>query len=267
MDRKTLKKRLFIASLAAVAVIGMTAAFLTSSDEKDNTFKIAEVDLSISESFEKDKTLAAGQIIQKQPSVINTGSVEQLFFVEVSVPRMETTLVDGDGQRIAPTGKTGEQLPAADYIQSAEIFDLLAASEQHQSVTHTPDDNGYADIQYNIPTGDAGGWIYLKQTEDKMNYKDVEGYVDGTYDTYLFGYSVWLPPKGQTAAVFDKLRLRSMVDGDITGKSVGQVTVRAYTVQKDDLNVSGVTNEGTAASQYTAQELTDLYKIIENKRG
>ena len=164
-------------------------------------------------------------------------------------------------------GSLNEQLPAADYIQSAEIFDLLAASEQHQSVTHAPADNGYADIQYNTPAGDAGGWIYLKQTEDKMNYKDVEGYVDGTYDTYLFGYSVWLPPKGQTAAVFDKLRLRSMVDGDITGKSVGQVTVRAYTVQKDDLNVPGVTHEGTAASQYTVQELTELYKIIENKRG
>ncbi|MBQ7187080.1 MAG: hypothetical protein IJR91_05555 [Ruminococcus sp.] len=266
MVRKTLKKRLFIASLAAVAVIGMTAAFLTSSDEKDNTFKIAEVDLSISESFEKDKTLAAGQIIQKQPSVINTGSVEQLFFVEVSVPRMETTLVAENGQRIAPTGKTGE-LPAADYIQSAEIFDLLAASEQHQSVTHDPADNGYADIQYNTPTGDAGGWIYLKQTEDKKNYKDVEGYVDGTYDTYLFGYSVWLPPKGQTAAVFDKLKLRSMVDGDITGKSVGQVTVRAYTVQKDDLNVPGVTHNGTADSQYDKTELTALYKIIENKKG
>ena len=58
-----------------------------------------------------------------------------------------------------------------------------------------------------------------------------------------------------------------MVDGDITGKSVGQVTVRAYTVQKDDLNVPGVTHEGTAASQYTVQELTELYKIIENKRG
>ena len=266
MDRKTLKKRLFIASLAAVAVIGMTAAFLTSSDEKDNTFKIAEVDLSISESFEKDKTLAAGQIIQKQPSVINTGSVEQLFFVEVSVPRMETTLVDGNGQRIAPTGQTGD-ITAAQYIQPAEIFDLLTLDTEKPKITHTPENTCYADIQYNTPATGEGGWVYLGQTEDNKTYKDVDGYIDGSYDTYLFGYSVWLPPKGQTAAVFDKLRLRSMVDGDITGKSVGQVTVRAYTVQKDDLNVPGVTHEGTAARQYTAQELTDLYKIIENKKG
>ena len=184
----------------------------------------------------------------------------------VSVPCMETTLVDENGQRIVPTGKSGT-LTAADYKQLAEIFDLLSTSETDKKavVPHEPTDTKYASIQYNTG-GSAGGWVYLKQTESEQEYKGVNGYMDGKYNTYLFGYSTWVEPDSSTIPVFDKLRLRSMVDGDLTDKTVGQVTVRAYTIQQEDLKTD-VTHEGTAASPYNINDLTALYGIIENKEG
>ncbi len=266
MNKKKLKKGAFIASLAAIVIVGTTAAFLTSSDSADNSFEIAEVELVISESFKPDQVLAAGQIIQKEPYVKNTGSVPQIFFVEVSVPCMKTTLLDKNGQRILPAGKTADTAAAADYIQTAEIFDLLA--DGNNTVTHEGDpDSKYGEIHFNAPTDTpsaAAGWVYLKQTEIEKVYTNKSGYMDGTYNTYLFGYSAFVEPDSQTVPIFTDLRLRSMVDEDITGDTVSQVTIRAYTVQKDSLEIT-LENKGTKESQYNKADLEKLYNVISNK--
>lgn len=267
MNKKKLKKRAFIASLAAIVIVGTTAAFLTSTDTADNSFEIAEVNLEISESFKEDQILSAGQIIQKEPYVKNTGTVEQIFFVEVSVPCMETTLVNDHGQRIAPKGTTTIS-SNADYKQLAEIFDLLA--DGNNVVTHEDDpDPKYGEIHYNARTDTpsaTAGWVYLGQTGKEEKFENKEDFLDGTYNTYLFGYTAWVEPDEVTRPVFDKLRLRSMVDAEITSGTIGQVTVTAYTIQKSDLNVEGVSEaDGTAEKPYTKEQLEKLSKIIDNK--
>ena len=88
--------------------------------------------------------------------------------------------------------------------------------------------------------------------------------MDGTYNTYLFGYSAFVEPDSQTVPIFTDLRLRSMVDEDITGDTVSQVTIRAYTVQKDSLEIALV-HEGTKESQYNKADLEKLYNVISNK--
>ena len=264
MNKKKLKKGAFIASLAAIVIVGTTAAFLTSSDSADNSFEIAEVELVISESFKPDQVLAAGQIIQKEPYVKNTGSVPQIFFVEVSVPCMKTTLLDKDGKRIAPNGKTISS--NADYKQLAEIFDLLTKDNNDPTVWPSEKDSKYGQFSYIDPNSTSAGWVYLKQTESEKVYANKSGYMDGTYNTYLFGYSAFVEPDSQTVPIFTDLRLRSMVDEDITGDTVSQVTIRAYTVQKDSLEIA-LENKGTKESQYDKTDLEKLYNVISNKEG
>ena len=266
MNKKKLKKGAFIASLAAIVIVGTTAAFLTSSDSADNSFEIAEVELVISESFKPDQVLAAGQIIQKEPYVKNTGSVPQIFFVEVSVPCMKTTLLDKDGQRILPAGKTADTAAAADYIQTAEIFDLLTKDNNDPTVWPSEKDSKYGQFSYIDPNTTSAGWVYLKQTEIEEVYTNKSGYMDGTYNTYLFGYSAFVEPDSQTVPIFTDLRLRSMVDEDITGDTVSQVTIRAYTVQKDSLEIT-LGHDGTKESQYDKADLEKLYNVISNKEG
>ena len=96
MEQSNFKKTLSIVSLAVLVLIGSTTAFLTSTDTVNNWFKVAEVNLDIEEKFDEDEKLSAGQIITKQPWVKNTGTVNEIFFVEVSVPCMEATFLDSN---------------------------------------------------------------------------------------------------------------------------------------------------------------------------
>lgn len=265
MDKAKLKKRAFIASLAALVVVGSTAAFLTGKDLAGNWFKVAKVDLDITESFDQDRTLSAGEIITKQPSVKNTGDVDQLFFVEICVPVMNTTLVDSEGQRIIPSGATPTD--AEGYRQEAEIYDLLANKDGALTVEHSPADSKYGEFSYQNAEEGVKGWYFLGEggqfTVSETNR--VPGFTDGKYNTYLFGYNAMTAPGETTIPVFDKLRLRSMVDGDIPGGTVGQVTVRAYTIQANELNIEGLTGDGSETSLYTEADLVKIYKILENK--
>ena len=268
MNKAKIKKGAFIASLAALVLVGSTAAFLTSTDIADNWFTVGKVDLDITETFEGGRTLAAGEKITKQPSVKNEGTVNQLFFAEVCVPVMNTTLVGTDGQRIVPDGITNP-MSAADYRQNAEIYNLLANTNTSPlSVTHTPADLKFGTISYNSASDTAEGWYYLKQGTSFTVDSDhkLQGFNDGTYNTYLFGYNARVAPNNSTIPIFGELQLRSMVDGDIAGGTIGQVTIRAYTIQADSLEISGLSGNGST-KLYTKTDLEKIYKVCENKEN
>lgn len=263
-----LKKPALIASLCALTLIGSAAAFLTSRDLVYNTFSIAAVDLEIEETFDEDQTLSAGQIIQKQPRIKNTGTVSQLFFAEVSVPCMEATFLDSAGQRIAPDGVT--PVKAEEYLQTAQIYNLLAdATPSRLYITEPVTDGDVTknwEFSYNAAAADAPGWIYLSQREHQQTYTKVQGMQDGVYDTYLFGYSAWVTPGQATVPLFDRLQLRSIIDAEIADGTLGQVQIRAYTIQADELELSGLTGSGTAASPYTQDDLNRICTVLRNKQ-
>ena len=265
--KKKVKRIALLASLSALLAIGTTAAFLTSRDVAENWFTVAKVDLDLTENFDENKTLAAGEIITKQPSIKNTGTVNQLFFAMVCVPVMNTTLVDGSGARIAPGG-TVSPTTAADYRQDAEIFNLLSTETSYETVTHTPEDSKFGTFNYNNTSGTSAGWHFLKTgasfTVSQTN--KLQGFVDGTYNVYFFGYNSWVAPDNSTIPIFDKLQLRSMVDGDIEGETVGQVTIRAYTVQADELNISNLAGNGST-TPYTKEDLAQIFKVCVNREG
>lgn len=262
------KKIAVIASICALAVIGSVAAFLTSTDIAYNMFTVGKVDLDIEENFDEDEKLAAGQIITKQPWVKNTGTVKELFFVEVSVPCMNATFLTSDGQRITPDGVT--VTAADDYLQTQEIYNLLANGTPSKGFIAEPvTTSGITknwEFSYNANTGTSAGWVYLTQTETQKTYTKVQGMQDGIYDTYLLGYSAWVSPNKTTIPIFDKLQLRSIIDADIDSGKIGQVQINAYTIQADDLNITGLTGNGTASAPYTQSDLNSIYAIITNKQ-
>ena len=270
MEQSNFKKTLSIVSLAVLVLIGSTTAFLTSTDTVNNWFKIAEVNLDIEENFDENQKLSAGQIITKQPWVKNTGTVNELFFVEVSVPCMNATFLDSNGQRIAPESVTLSNPPlSSEFLQTQQIYNLIADTEKDYIITPTKTGDVITknwEFSYHKNTDSSAGWVYLEQTESQEEYKKVQGMQDGIYDTYLFGYSAWVAPNKTTVPIFDKLQLRSIIDADIDSGTIGQVQLNAYTIQANELNIAGLSGNGTVASPYSQGDLTKIYQIITNKR-
>ncbi len=267
MEQSNFKKTLSIVSLAVLVLIGSATAFLTSTDTVNNWFKVAKVNLDIEEKFDENKKLSAGQIITKQPWVKNTGTVNELFFVEVSVPCMEATFLDSSGQRITPDGVTATT--ADEYLQTQQIYNLIADTEKDYIITPTQTGDDITknwEFSYRKNTTSSAGWVYLKQTESQKEYKKVQGMQDGIYDTYLLGYSAWVAPNKTTVPIFDKLQLRSIIDADIDSGTIGQVQLNAYTIQANELNIAGLSGNGTVASPYSQDDLTKIYQIITNKQ-
>ena len=275
MEQSNLKKPLLVASLAVLVLIGSTTAFLTSTDTVNNWFKVAEVNLDIEEKFDEDEKLSAGQIITKQPWVKNTGTVNEIFFVEVSVPCMEATFLDSSGQRIKPEAVSLSGSPKAEeYLQMQEIYNLIANTTdvlEKKYITEPITTGGVMttnwEFSYRTNTGSSAGWVYLKQTESQKEYKKVQGMQDGFYDTYLFGYSAWVAPNKTTGPIFDKLQLRSIIDADVENNTIGQVHLNAYTIQVDELNISELSGNGTVSNPYTQSDLNQIYQIITNKQA
>ena len=267
MDKAKLKKCIFTASLGVLVLVGATAAFLTGSDMAQNWFTVAKVDEKIDESFDENRTLAAGEIINKQPWVTNTGDTNQLFFAEVYVPCMNATLLDSSGQRVLPEGAAGSG--AEDYRQLMEVFNLIAEGNTKTYITKPVTEGGVitvnTELSYNAGSDTDEGWIYLGITGTK-EISGENGFMDGTYKTYLFGYNAWVAPNDSTGAIFDKLQLRSIVDGDIDSGTLGQVTVRAHTIQAGELGLVGSLSGNGDTAPYTKADLQRLYGIITNKQ-
>ena len=269
MELSKMKKPAFIVSLALLAIIGSSAAFLTSHDYADNTFYVAKVDLTIEENFDENKTLSAGEMIQKQPWVKNTGNVDQLFFVEVYVPCMETTLLDSAGQRITPSGFGGTPQTADDYRQTTEIFNLLADGTPTKAYITKPTVNNDVtqnlEFSYNKGSTTASGWYYMRQTQNQVIFHNKQGFQDGTYNAYLFGYNTAVVAGKNTIPIFDNLQLRSMIDAEIDSELITQVTITAYTIQANEFNITGLTGDGTVTTPYTESDLEHIYQVYENK--
>lgn len=269
MERANIKRAALIASAAALVLIGSTAAFLTSSDKGDNRFTVGKVDLTLDESsYTDDQKLSAGQIIDKNPTVSNTGNVRELFFVEVTVPCMEATFLYNDGTRIPPANIPTDPA-AADYRQLGEIYNLLAdggTGGTYKENAISPPENTNWEISYNSGTPDQEGWLFIDKTDKKI-YDKVPGFRNGYYSTYVFGYNAWVEPGDSTVPVFDKLQLRSIVDADIPGGTLTQVQVNAYSIQADALNVQTGDRNGSQGSYYTDADVREIYKIIENKKN
>ncbi len=240
------------ATLAVAATI--TIAFLTDYRRMDNVFKIGSVDLLITETnYPNDpsqRVMYSGSLLDKNPKVTNTGSSDEYVFMTVSVPKYAVTLLNDDGTKTADGNTVSD---AKTNPQMAEIFRLISNASDGRTITLADNSN----IQYDAD------WICLTSYNTESD----------NYNTYVFGYTKRLlsSDNAQTAedyesdTLFDRIQLKSFIEGEIPEDAVQNIEIRAYGIGADNLqNVEGVTNETTVLNE---TQLETIYGYFTNQTG
>ena len=217
-ERKNMKKKLLIMSVAMVLVcafaVGMTIAYLTSTDEVVNTFTVGNVQIELDEA-EVD---AYGKPV---------GS---------PAPR-----VTGNSYKLIP-GHTYTKDPTVTVLSGSE------SSYIKMTVTVTKSDvlddifapNG-ADLTSIFDGYDGTTWIYKDITEDNENKTR----------TYEFWYKTAVDAR-EDAVKLEPLFTSIVVPNFITGDQLAElqtmtITVNAYAIQAD-----GFANAEAAWAEYPA---------------
>ena len=106
------KKKVLIAAfvLALVLSIGGVLAYFSDSETKTNTFTVGKVRIELNETaWDATGQAAAGsvlpnQMIDKNPTIKNTGNNAAYVFIKVSIPKANVTIEaqDGSGSTTSP---------------------------------------------------------------------------------------------------------------------------------------------------------------------
>ena len=251
-----MKKRrlLFVAVAAAAAavliVIGVTSAYFTEVEVKENNITIGNVSVKLDEgSFDPDTThpVVPGSVTEKAPKVKNDGNKDEFVFMKITVPKKAVTLLWEDGEN---RGK-----PKSDK-QAQQLFRLSAETATPDSVAAVPAITG-RDVAFSYHSDTAGGrtvdgWVLL---ESKTT--------GSSADEYVFGYNKKMLPNAETVTLFDSVQLKSFLDAEATGGT--EIGVICYGIQAE--NLKPVNPVDLTKNHYSLAELQNIYTIVKNKAG
>lgn len=235
---------LMSAFLVAALFINLTLSYLVKNKNRDNVFALGNVRLLLSEENfpqdENDRIFAPKGIIQKDPKITNIGSTDDYVFLKVIVPLCNVRIVDETTNKIVNNEKA--------YM---EIFNFISNDTSSQTVfvsgfTY----NNIGSFGYNSK------WILIDSSEDTANYTH----------TYLFGYSSLLTgdSSDSTTALFDKMQLRNILEGDLPSDVTQTVRIEAYGIQAEEL-LNNITVSNT--ENVTKSELTAIFDLYKNQEG
>lgn len=251
-----MKKRriLIIAAAAACAVtlvvVGVIRAYFTEVEVKENKITIGNISINLTEGdFDPDTTypVVPGSVVNKAPKIANDGNRDEFVFMTVTVPKAQVTLLDESGSN------KGNPKTGLDSIQ--QLFRLVAEPTDPNTVLQVPTVSG-RDIDFTYHSGSdtgegADGWVLL--TSDTTGSDS---------DLYVFGYNKKMLPADETVTLFDKVQLKSFIDGEKKdGVTIG---VKGYGIQADYLRG---TNVDFTKAHYSAADLNEIYSIVRNKAG
>lgn len=262
MKKRTIAIAAAVAVLsAAVLIVSQTSvAYLMDTEAADNIIQIGQVSVELKEeSFPtSEQTVEAGRKINKNPKLSNNGRNDEYVFLKVEVPKekvtllYESTVADGTATHEEGT-KIGKQ-------KECEIFKMLVDNDGTLIKQNDPE------FVFNYHAGNSTssqkkpGWIYLNTlTVTNGNEKNV----------YYFGYNKKLKVGEETVTLFDKVQLKSFIDGEVAGNTTNvnekeeTVKVTAYAIQADDLGLDGVTG---AENEYLDEAmLGKIWTVVSNK--
>lgn len=251
-----MKKRriLIIAAAAACAVtlvvVGVIRAYFTEVEVKENKITIGNISINLTEgSIDPETTypVVPGSVVEKAPKIANDGNRDEFVLTTVTVPKAQVTLLDESGSN------KGNPKTGLDSIQ--QLFRLVAEQTDPNTVLQVPTISG-RDIDFTYHSGSdtgegADGWVLLTS--------DTTG---SDYDLYVFGYNKKMLPADETVTLFDKVQLKSFIDGEKKdGVTIG---VKGYGIQADYLRG---TNVDFTKAHYSAADLNEIYSIVRNKAG
>ena len=186
-------------------------------------------------------------MVEKAPKIANDGNRDEFVLMTVTVPKAQVTLLDESGSN------KGNPKTGLDSIQ--QLFRLVAEQTDPNTVLQVPTISG-RDIDFTYHSGSdtgegADGWVLLTS--------DTTG---SDYDLYVFGYNKKMLPADETVTLFDKVQLKSFIDGEKKdGVTIG---VKGYGIQADYLRG---TNVDFTKAHYSAADLNEIYYIVRNKAG
>ena len=151
-----------------------------------------------------------------------------------------------------------------------EIFRTLTDSPSGSIITKD------GDFGYNSGDNTQAGWIILNRNDwEIVTERDIQSGETKSYRRYLFGYNTKLKGSSSTSnttsALFDKIQLKSFIDGDLLGEEKPdgeggyeskpeEIKVNAFGIQADNLNL------GLDLVTYlTNDQLNQIYAIAKQK--
>ncbi|MBQ6857140.1 MAG: hypothetical protein IJO13_08555 [Lachnospiraceae bacterium] len=216
-------------ALAGAMVVGGASAYLTDAETADNVFTVGEVMVDLlEENYPGNDSpdvqdLIPYQEVAKDPVVKNTGENDAVVFLKVVVPKAEVRTATDHGV------KEGRSIKELFYLKDSS--DNIAV---HQ--------NNFDEK-----------WIRLRNSESLGN----EGQED-EYACYVFGYSETLAPGESTTALFDKVQLINVVEGEIDN-STQTITVDAYAIQDANIISAGAEIDLTTLDEDNLQEVYQIF--------
>ena len=249
-----MNKRRLLVVIAAISgvvllVIGITMAYFTEVEVKDNYITIGNVSIELDEgSFSPTEphVVVPGSVVGKAPMLRNNGNKDEFVFMKVTVPKSNVTLLWESGD---DKGK-----PKGNLNGNQQLFKLLAEVTTPNTVQSVPAVSG-KDIEFIYHSGSAegntvDGWLLLESKTDNADY-----------DVYVFGYNKKLQPSDETVTLFDKVQLKSFVDRETTGET--EIGITCYGIQAEYLKSDSAVD--FTAEHQNLTELQAIYTIVNNK--
>ena len=277
-------------------LLGGTVAYLTDTEKGVNVITIGKVGLALTEpqydlNSNNSSVLAAGDSLEKDPKLTNTGTKDEFVFIEVAVPKRnvtllyeeETTIVEGNDAKIYKEGtptvnnyndessiikKSDEiyKIIADGRTDGAEAVNLTANGELGTDADN-PNTKPQLDFSYNKGSNSSNaekeGWIYLSREVDKTVGTDDN---ELTYDYYYFGYNKKLSSDHSTIPLFDRIQLKSFIDEEIKRSKANEETkilITGYGIQADSLGISDLNTEAFQDKEM----LNKIFNIVKQKKG
>ena len=236
-----------VAFLGVLLLVQNISAYFVDREVAENVISIGKIHVTLEEDFIEPTNTLSGREFTKAPSLTNDGTKDEFVFLAVTIPKKEITLLNENG-----TKKMNKSLN--------EIFQIIAIQQEGETspIPISPDDYDtvftyHAGTFGKDNTPDKIGWVFIEAISNS----------DDTGNTYIFGYNQKLSPNDSTSKLFDKVKLKDFINGEVTGET--SIDIQPYAIQADSLKATGLTQNYLNA--VTENDLKIIFKVIERKAG
>ncbi len=225
----TKKVALSLATLSVLGslAVGGTMAYLTDTEGATNTFTVGKVQIDLEESHypgnnsENVKNLVPNQEVPKDPVVENTGINDAIVFLTVEVPNDNITVVKADGTK-----------------GTKSLTDLFWFKSN-------------TDKQGSFKNSWNSSWLELSD-------KEVAATDTAKTHKYVFAYKTKVAKGDKTKALFDKIQLKNVLEGEIDA-SIQNIVVNAYAIQAAEVLEGESTDLTDTLDASTLGKIYDIY--------
>ena len=214
-------------AMAAVALIGGTLAYLTSSDNVTNTFTVGNVEIQTVEpnwpgnGDEEVTNVTPNKEIPKDPQIKNVGENDAVMFMHVDIPLQHDLITaQDDGTRNA-----AGDVELVKYRKTGGTYNSINTGWEELATTYI----------------DANG--------------DVADQADATAVRRLYGYNQKVAKDAQTVPVFDQIKIANVIEGQIDN-STQNIKITSYGIQAD--NITDISTAGTMSAD-TLKSVWNVY--------